>query len=445
MQNSLMEDNQMKKLSFPTIVFIILVILNNVIVFKAIQNQLNYREEKISDIILQVEDKLELVLDNIYHSTDVLEQLVLESYDNKDEKKLDIIFTPIIEGYGYQNISIIPKGVIEYVYPPDGFENIIGFDILSIPTIVDEANLDVNSGQDIAFGPSNFSECKKCFTIRKSIFVGDEFWGFLAITISNEALLEKMNINPLFAEDYNYKFTVSGKDLGTIIVGESENFDEDKAKWVEIELPSGSWRFGIDGKYNTTKYISFIILLAIGDAISLIIARYILKLNNKLKVADKETYLDRLTGVHNRKILEKLHKDFLAKDIDFTVVFIDLNEFKPINDTYGHDIGDKILISFAERLQILVRDTDYVIRMGGDEFLLILPTLVKAEYIASFLNRLNKIKIEPVVIGDITLPIKFSYGVTTVKTEEKNLLKAVENADVKMYEAKKESKKEIKR
>ena len=94
---------------------------------------------------------------------------------------------------------------------------------------------------------------------------------------------------------------------------------------------------------------------------------------NKLELS---SYTDTLTGIFNRKKFDEYSNLTLnnakRNNIPFSIVMIDLNKFKPINDTYGHHIGDKILILFSQTIKETIRETDYFFRMGGDEFCLIL-------------------------------------------------------------------------
>jgi GGDEF domain-containing protein len=81
---------------------------------------------------------------------------------------------------------------------------------------------------------------------------------------------------------------------------------------------------------------------------------------------------DSLTGLANRRAffleLEKFKKSYLVEKIDFSVIFMDLNDFKSINDQYGHDIGDQVLIQTANRLNTQKSQNELIARMGGDEF-----------------------------------------------------------------------------
>jgi diguanylate cyclase (GGDEF)-like protein len=119
---------------------------------------------------------------------------------------------------------------------------------------------------------------------------------------------------------------------------------------------------------------------------------------------------DALTGLYNRRIGDVR----LAAEAGrsqrhgrpLTVVAIDLNDFKQINDTYGHAAGDLVLREFAERLNGAIRVSDVAVRMGGDEFLVILPECPTGR-VDALLNRLQSIEVE---FGGHKIPVSFSAG-----------------------------------
>ena len=83
-----------------------------------------------------------------------------------------------------------------------------------------------------------------------------------------------------------------------------------------------------------------------------------------------ESVQDPLTGVYNRKILPAVESGLRT---DFSVLLFDLDDFKQINDTYGHDAGDRALKAFTKVICRVVRSNDFIIRLGGDEFIAVLP------------------------------------------------------------------------
>jgi len=144
---------------------------------------------------------------------------------------------------------------------------------------------------------------------------------------------------------------------------------------------------------------------------------------------------DPLTGCHNRRFFEEIDRreaDRLRRyDRPLSVVFVDLNRFKALNDTYGHDAGDNVLRTLGELLRKHVRQSDYVIRWGGDEFLLLLNC--NAEEAIAKASEL-KLAFE-LARDDAGLPSTtgLSIGVAGVPKDANTLAEAIRLADAQMY------------
>ncbi len=143
---------------------------------------------------------------------------------------------------------------------------------------------------------------------------------------------------------------------------------------------------------------------------------------------------DPLTGLFNRSYgerkLEEAFSDFLREKEDFSVVFVDIDGFKKINDTLGHSYGDYVLKEIASAIKNSIRQSDSAIRWGGDEFLILLR---RADYNEA-LKVVNRIKdrIEYITKGEIGI----SYGIETTSEEMSSYRELVDKADVKMYSQK---------
>lgn len=150
---------------------------------------------------------------------------------------------------------------------------------------------------------------------------------------------------------------------------------------------------------------------------------------------------DALTGLPNRSMLA----DRLSEDVAqawrqhrmLAVLFIDLDEFKLINDTLGHDVGDRLLVSVAQRLEHQLRSGDSLTRMGGDEFVLILAGLESTEAAEGVAQRLLNALEQPHVIEGWRLHVTASIGIAELDeatSEHPHLL--IQRADIAMYRAK---------
>lgn len=151
-------------------------------------------------------------------------------------------------------------------------------------------------------------------------------------------------------------------------------------------------------------------------------------------------YHDPLTRLPNRRLLmERLHAAMdtaAAEDGQFGVLFIDLDEFKQVNDALGHDAGDRVLIEVADRLRECVRDQDLVARMGGDEFVILLPTLTQPEAAATVARRVRHALSRPIDTGGQLRDVGCSVGIAIFPDDATDVDSLLSYADRGMYSAK---------
>ncbi len=152
-------------------------------------------------------------------------------------------------------------------------------------------------------------------------------------------------------------------------------------------------------------------------------------------------YYDVLTGVQNRRSIERsLDQAIAAARRDgqkFSIAMLDLDRFKEVNDTYGHDIGDKLLVEMVHRIRKHLREVDRIGRMGGDEFLIIFHHDEHPENILSALERIRVLFEEPFAFEGLSMVSTLSIGVAIFGGEACTRTKLLKAADQAMYRAKK--------
>lgn len=205
----------------------------------------------------------------------------------------------------------------------------------------------------------------------------------------------------------------------------------------------------VNNGMNYGKYLA-----QIGTFVFAILETYILAINysdeikktQKLEAANKMIYessiRDSLTGLYNRSYIEKMLDDmlesYLNKGSHFSIIMFDIDYFKSINDTYGHLVGDEVLVKVAEIIKENLRYMDYAGRYGGEEFIVLLhnTNIQKAVELAEKIRR----SIEHFAWGD-KLKITISGGVYENNSDQKN--EAIENADKLLYQAKEKGRNRI--
>ena len=151
-------------------------------------------------------------------------------------------------------------------------------------------------------------------------------------------------------------------------------------------------------------------------------------------------HYDSLTKLPNRVLLEdRLHQSIIRNDRNnklVAVAYIDLDGFKSVNDNYGHDIGDDLLVEISHRMLNTLREVDTLARIGGDEFVAILSDLEHMNSCHLILKRILHTVSEPITIGNHVLHVSASIGITIYPHDYSNTDQLMRHADQAMYSAK---------
>jgi diguanylate cyclase (GGDEF)-like protein len=150
---------------------------------------------------------------------------------------------------------------------------------------------------------------------------------------------------------------------------------------------------------------------------------------------------DTLTQLYNRIEFEARAEETLSiakrEGHGFAVFFIDVDNFKDINDTYGHEMGDNVLKKISRLWETSLRDGDILGRLGGDEFGIIVPVVRQSDEASAVANKLIKSIIDPLTIADQMIEVKISIGIALYPKAANNAKDLLKHADIAMYRAKK--------
>ena len=158
------------------------------------------------------------------------------------------------------------------------------------------------------------------------------------------------------------------------------------------------------------------------------------------ELLSKLAYKDSLTGLANRSLFNQLFDHEISQsqrlNMRFALLFIDLDGFKRVNDNHGHDAGDVLLLSIAQRLEKSLRKSDIVARLGGDEFVVIMNNIKDSETIAKVTEKLIREIKKPVKSGANMIEVGCSIGISVYPDNGDNAEELIQQADVAMYRAK---------
>lgn len=160
-----------------------------------------------------------------------------------------------------------------------------------------------------------------------------------------------------------------------------------------------------------------------------------------------QAHADPLTGLLNRRGLDSALANLLPKtspDSQAAVMVLDLDGFKPINDTYGHDVGDVLLRAVAQRLKGQVRSSDLVVRLGGDEFVVVTRGLSHAVLVQELATKLLHVLQQPyrldTTLGNIQVHVGVTIGYCMAPTDSLDAFELIKFADIALYEGKRQGK-----
>lgn len=161
-------------------------------------------------------------------------------------------------------------------------------------------------------------------------------------------------------------------------------------------------------------------------------------------VRDQARYLadrDQLTGCFNRAFitqrLEMMSEELVQTGKSCAVLFLDIDNFKTVNDRFGHEVGDMLLCAFATRVQSKIRTTDIIARMGGDEFVVLVEDVRDMQALYDRLEAIQTEVVKPLDCGTIRLNITASIGVSVINSDSAHeWSEIIKQADIALYSAK---------
>lgn len=374
-----------KKTIVPLIVFLVGICLLSVFTYNT---NVQIQKDRRTIAKLNVEtygQRIENDIENGIEITDTLKQLLI----NGNGQIID--FSKIAKNlmsYSIQSVQLAPNGVVTEIYPEEGNE--AGkIDLLNDSKRGEISNYAKDHRTIIIQGPIELKQGGSGLVVRNPIYLEDEngqeyFWGFTIVILRVPEVFED-STNALSKFQYNYRLSreVSVLDKNYVVVDANcdkiirpvtYTFTVGKEKWKLEIMPRAGW-----SKSKTLYLILFgglsLVLLLTGLTI-------VLFLLDERRVELKElAHKDGLTKLYNRYGFDEMAEKMIKKDPEayYVAALLDVDDFKLINDMYGHAYGDKALISLAENMQKFFPSSALLGRNGGDEFCILLSNCTMEE------------------------------------------------------------------
>jgi len=253
------------------------------------------------------------------------------------------------------------------------------------------------------------------------------------------------DVNPAFCEITGYsREEVIGK--GPEVLNSGKHTPEFFSKMWQSIIEHGYWQGEVwNRRKNGELYAELLTISALSDDDGQ--SRHFVGLFSDITQAKQQqetlelmAHYDVLTKLPNRVLFADRFSQAMAHsnrtETMLAICFLDLDSFKPVNDTYGHEVGDQLLIEVASRLRKNVRDEDTISRFGGDEFAILFRDIESQSECEFMLQRIHQSLAQPYNVNDMRIEISASSGVTFYPQENADLDTLLRHADQTMYQAK---------
>ncbi len=254
-----------------------------------------------------------------------------------------------------------------------------------------------------------------------------------------------ININSAFSSITGYKLSdVAGQKLEALDPNK-KNADIYTKMWQKVakhrHWQGELWNY----KKNGETYVQLLTVSSIfddyGELINYVgLFSDITQRKQQQKELERMAHYDVLTGLPNRSLFtdrfNRAIADSKRAEKQLAVCFIDLDNFKPVNDNFGHGVGDLLLIEVAKRISEVVREQDTVSRQGGDEFVVLLKDIAPSQQYKQVIERIHYSLAEPYIIDNIEHNIAASSGISIYPSDGDDIDTLLRHADQAMYQAK---------
>lgn len=412
----------------------------------------NYREQgerkRMEYLASSKSHKITEVVIGLLYKAEALAALVVQG-DGKIES-FERVAAILVTDPAIRNILLAPDGIVSHVYPLEDNKRALGFNLLGEGRGNKEALIARKTGRLTLGGPFETVQGGQALVGRLPVYITRNheriFWGLVSVTLRYPEALRGVDLDDLRNQGYACKiWRISPDTHEKQIILESDDtvlrnpverrFDILNAQWMISIAPMSAWY----GSYIFPLYLAA--TLGISALVAGLVQNYCE--TRKMKaMMEHMAMFDSLTGLPNRRcFFEKLHEEIArcAKTGGrFLLGYLDLNNFKQINDTCGHKAGDAVLVETAARLRQCLDKKHLMARLGGDEFVFLVRDTGKDPNLGRRLfELLGKELQKPIVTEEGRgFVCSASIGMAVFPTDGGTAEELLAHADACMYEKK---------
>lgn len=335
------------------------------------------------------------------------------------------------------NVGVLEDTTILWNYPRDTNAESIGIDLAAVEAQRKFVLRVKEAGMPAIQGPVELVQGGSGFSIRVPIVRNGIYWGQTSIILKTETILAEIDA---FAKAAELEVVLYNTEHpGTPFFGTAMPNE----KYLPFVLDSTflSWRVQVrpvDGWQNhTLLFLSLTVLAGVVSLCAGVTMRN--HLINNSKIFAMSTH-DHLTGLYNRHFLSDYQEMVLSaakrENRKAAILIMDLDNFKDVNDTYGHSVGDKVLVETARLLQEFTRTEEAAFRLGGDEFLIVVPDIADAQSLKNLSRRLKRVFEQEFTVAGYPIRLSISVGYAIFPEHGRDFDALLRAADKLLYQEK---------
>lgn len=362
--------------------------------------------------------------------------------NNRNVQK--VLQTLFRNAHHLRNIGLAPGNIITHVFPVEGNEKAIGLDYQQHAEQWPAVERAINSRNTVLAGPLQLVQGGTGLISRTPVFMeNDRYWGILSLVIDIDSLFHATGMQ---TEDEHIRIALRGENgmgmAGATFFGNDDIFQQNPVL-LDLTIPGGKWQLAAipgDGWNSNQRHLIYFRIFA--ALISLLLATMLWVILVDRRAIKYIALHDPLTGLANRRLFdERMNYTLLQKQRQqqpFALLSLDLDGFKPINDHFGHRAGDTVLREVGRRINSVIRQEDTLARVGGDEFMIILPSTTDRDGAEKVAEKISQVFNTPFTYHGSELMLSTSIGASLYPIDGENSDVLLRAADQAMYSAKRE-------
>ena len=437
-----------QRFSLPLTMFLVSLIICSSLAALAIVHRQNLAHSLMKRLLVEKSDTVKDAFGKLLFKTKTLHHLVIGP--DGAVKDFERTAKALVDDAIITNVLLAPKGIVTHIYPLAGNERLMGYNLFGPGEGNKEAILARDTGRPIFGGPFNLMQGGRAFVCRLPVFTSgpgekQDLWGLVSVTLRHPEALRGARLEEIEQVGFGYELWRINPDDNRHQIIASSRLDQAVDPGIEaaVRIMNAEWRLRVMPTHTWYEDVDNLLLLLAAFTTSAcfgLIGRNNEQLKQARNTLARLLDTDALTSVLNRNGLFRVLETLIAKGAPFVLYYFDLNHFKFINDTYGHTVGDRVLVTFCNRIEKHLTRRHALARMSGDEFVLIyVPDSVSAEQEQEFWQRVeNEFSVPIQSDSGESFLLSYSVGRAVFPDNGKSIDALIHHADTAMYEHKRQ-------